>query len=61
LKAAYEMLKNAEDTDFLEGIDVKKLPPFEVLEKYLRPSGSYAVPDKKGALFVSFQLKEGDK
>lgn len=61
MKAAYEMLKNADNSEFLEGIDMKKLPPFEVLEKYLRPSGSYAVPDKKGALFVGFQLKEGDK
>lgn len=61
MKAAYEMLKNADNAEFLEGIDVKKLPPFEALEKYLRPSGSYAVPDKKGALFVTFQLKEGDK
>lgn len=61
LKAAYELLKNAEDIDFLEGIDLQKLPPFEVLEKYLRPSGFYGVPDKKGALFVDFQLSEGDK
>lgn len=61
LKAAYEMLKNADNTELLEGIDVGKLPPFEVLQKYLRPNGSYVVPDKKGSLFVGFQLREGDK
>jgi hypothetical protein len=65
LKAFYEFARNA-DNDFLEwlqldGIDMKKLPPFEVLQKYLRPSGSYTVPDKKGALTVGFQLREGDR
>lgn len=60
LKTVYEMLRNA-DEDFVEGLDTKKLPPFEVLQKYLRPSGSYTVPDKKGALTVSFQLREGDR
>ena len=61
LKALYELLKNAEDQEFLDGIDLKKLPPFEVLQKYLRASGSYTVPEKKGALMIGFQLKEGDK
>lgn len=59
LKAVYELMKNAEDP--VEGIDLKKLPPFEVIQKYLRPSGAYTVPDKKGALTVQFQLSEGDK
>lgn len=61
VKALYEMLKNAENQEFLEGIDLQKLPPFEVLQKYLRASGSYTVPEKKGALMIGFQLKEGDK
>ena len=61
LKALYEMMKNAENQEFLEGIDLQKLPPFEVLQKYLRASGSYTVPDKKGALMIGFQLKDGDK
>lgn len=61
VKSVYELLKNSDNADFLDGIDMKKLPPFEVLQKYMRPSGFYMVPDKKGALTVGFQLSEGDK
>ena len=61
LKALYDMLKNNDNAEFLDGIDLQKLPPFEVLEKYLRSSGSYTIPDKKGALSVGFQLREGDR
>ncbi len=71
LKSMYEQLKNDDNADFLagfdllgidlRGIDFQKLPPFEVLQKYLHPSGSYTVPDKKGALTVGFQLRESDK
>ena len=60
VKAAYDLLKTM-DQGPLEGFDMSKLPPFESLEKYLRPSGSYMVPDKKGALTVSFELREGDR
>ena len=60
-KQMYDLLKNAENQEFLEGIDLQKLPPFEALQKYLRAGGSYTVPDKKGALMISFQLKDGDK
>ena len=59
LKQMYDLLKNAENQNFLEGIDLGKLPPFEVLQKYLRTSGSYTVPDKEGALTTGFQLKDG--
>ena len=58
LKASYNLLKNA-DT-FIEGLDVSKLPPFEVIAKYLQPSGGYTVPDKKGAKSVTFSLKRAD-
>jgi len=58
LQVVYDLIKNAEDVDFIEGIDLKKLPPFESLKKYLKPSGSYTVPEKKGALSVGFQLKD---
>ena len=58
LRAIYDLVKNAENVDFIEGIDWKKLPPFESLQKYLRPSGSYTVPEKKGALTVGFQVKD---
>ena len=60
-KQMYDLLKNAENQEFLDGIDLQKLPPFEALQKYLRASGSYTVPDKKGALMIGFQLKDGDK
>ncbi len=57
MKAAYEMLRK-QDNDALEGIDLKKLPEWSVLQKYFKPQGSYAVPDKKGALMVGFSLNE---
>ena len=57
VQAAYELLKK-QDPDALDGVDPKQLPDFEVLRKYLRPAGSYAVPDKKGALIVGFSLAE---
>ena len=58
LKTVYNMLKTADsDNDLLEGIDLKKLPPFEVFAKYLQPSGGYTVPDKKGSKSVNFSLK----
>ncbi len=59
LKLYYNMLKNAEG-DTIEGIDVSKLPPFEAISKYLLPSASYTVPDKKGAKSVSFTLKRAE-
>ena len=61
VKPFYDMLKNSDNIDFLEGIDFQKLPPFEAMRKYLRSSGGYTVPDAKGALSVNFQLKEADK
>ena len=39
-------------------IDFTKLPPFEVIEKYLRPSGGYVVPDENGAVMVGFSLRD---
>lgn len=56
LKMYYELLKTV-DSEAIGGIDVSKLPPFDVVAKYLIPSASYAVPDKKGAKMVSFSLK----
>lgn len=56
-RAGYEQLK-ALDADALGGLDVSKLPEFEVIQKYLRPSVSYVVPDENGALQVGFTLKD---
>jgi hypothetical protein len=58
LKTYYNMLKNADN--FVDGIDVSKLPPFEVISKYLQPSGGYTVPDKKGAKSITFSLKRSE-
>ncbi len=45
----------------LPDIDFSKLPEFDAVKKYLTPSGSYTVPDKKGVLFVSFSSKSKKK
>lgn len=57
LRAGYEQLK-ALDADAIGGLDVSKLPEFEVIQKYLRPSVSYVVPDENGALQVGFTLAD---
>jgi hypothetical protein len=54
-KGLYDMLQNLDD-DALEGFDLSTLPPWESLEKYFSPTGSYMVPDKNGALTVNFGL-----
>lgn len=51
-RTAYDMLKQ-QPNDFL---DLSQLPEFEVLQKYMYPSGMYFVPDRKGALMVGFSL-----
>ena len=57
LKVVYEMLRSGENQQLNENFDFSTLPPFEDIAKYLRTSGSYAVPDEKGALLVNFSLK----
>ena len=42
-------------------IDLKKLPPFSVVQKYLLSTGSYIIPDKNGAVMVSFSPKKASK
>ncbi|MBI1348413.1 hypothetical protein GC163_19240 [bacterium] len=56
-KTAYEMAKNQAAGE-IEGFDLSKLPEFEVLQKYFKPTGSYTVPDEKGVLFVGFSLSD---
>jgi hypothetical protein len=55
-KSAYELLKN-QDNDQLEGIDLSALPDFSDIQKYLKPTISYTIPDENGALFIGFSLK----
>jgi hypothetical protein len=57
LKTIYEALRSGQASQQLQGFDLTTLPPFEDISKYLRQTGSYAVPDDNGALIVSFSLK----
>ncbi|HUQ72020.1 MAG TPA: DUF3352 domain-containing protein [Planctomycetaceae bacterium] len=57
VKAAYDMLKK-QDNDQLEGIDLSTLPDFSVIQKYLKPTVSYAIPDENGAFFMGFSLSD---
>lgn len=56
-KAAYDMARK-QAGDEVEGFDLSKLPEFEVLQKYFKPTGSYVIPDDNGALFVGFSLSD---
>jgi hypothetical protein len=60
MQTAYQMVKSGNFPDMPEDFRdiLARLPNYEVLKKYLRSSASYTVPDKKGALSVSFTLKE---
>lgn len=60
LQTIYQMVKSGKVPDMPEDVRdlVEKLPDFEALKKYLRASGGYTVPDKNGALSVSFTLKD---
>lgn len=57
LQSMYEGLRNVGNAGGEVPFDLSTLPPFEEVKKYLAPSGGYAVPDKRGALIVSFTLK----
>ncbi len=64
IQALYEMLRSGNSNlipgggkDLIPGIDFQKLPPFETIQKYLKPSGTYTIPDERGALIVSFSVK----
>ncbi len=59
MKSVYDLLKQQAQGDFAEsGIDLSTLPSYESLAKYSKPAASYAVPDKRGALFVGFTLAD---
>ena len=59
----YDMLRDGKAAEQFPGmdelfsrIDFAKLPPFEVVEKYLAPAGSYWIGDENGVLMESFSL-----
>jgi len=60
LQTLYQMVKAGTVPDMPEEFRelTMKLPEYESLKKYLRASGGYTVPDKEGALSVSFTLKD---
>lgn len=62
MKALYEVFRSGQGGEMtggaLEGVDFSKLPPFETIEHHLLPTGTYAIPDERGALIVSFSVKK---
>lgn len=57
-EAGYEKLRAGAFDNALEGaLDFGKLPPFETLRKYMRPTASYMVPTEKGSMTVNFTLR----
>ena len=60
----YDMLRDGEAAENFPGmedmfskIDFSKLPEFEVIEKYMSPTGGYWVGDENGVLMEQFSLK----
>ena len=60
----YDMLRDGDATENFPGmedlfskIDFSKLPAFEVIEKYMAPTGGYWVGDENGVLMEQFSLK----
>lgn len=63
-KSLYDLLKSGNAADNFPGmdelfsrIDFTRLPPFEVIEKYLAPAGGSWVGDENGVLMETFSLK----
>lgn len=59
----YEMLRSGEAANSFPGIDevisridFGKLPPFEVVEKYMAPTGGYWIGDENGVFMEQFSL-----
>ena len=57
-KTYYNLLRKSDNV--MDGVDVSKLPPFEAISKYFQPSGSYTIPNKKGAKSVAYSLKRSE-
>ncbi|MFK7819707.1 MAG: hypothetical protein AB8G99_13390 [Planctomycetaceae bacterium] len=63
-KSMYESFRDGDPAEMfpgmgemLENIDFSKLPKFDVLAKYMLPSGGYTVTDDRGAYSQTFTLK----
>lgn len=44
--------------ELFEKIDFTKLPPFDVIAKYIQPTGAFTQPDDNGVYMEAFQLKQ---
>ncbi len=58
LRQVYDLLRSGAADAAIPGLDLTVLPDFDAVKKYLPTSGAYYVPDKNGALGVSFSLKK---
>jgi hypothetical protein len=60
LQSIYNMLKGGNLPDMPDEVRdlASKLPNFEVLKRYLRATGGYTIPDKKGAYSATFSLRD---
>lgn len=63
-RGLYEKLRDGDAAESFPGmedlfskIDFSKLPPFEVIEKYIAPAGGYWLGDENGVLIEQFSLK----
>jgi hypothetical protein len=56
LRQVYDLLRSGAVP--IPNIDLSILPEFDAVRKYLPTAGAYYVPDKNGALGVSFSLKK---
>lgn len=61
IETLWEAARSGQLGSAFPDIDFAKLPDFDAVKKYLQPSGSYTVPDKKGVLFVGFSAKSKKK
>ena len=57
LRQIYELLRSGVANPSPE-VDLSILPEFDAVKKYLPKTGAYYVPDKNGALGVSFSVKK---
>ncbi len=60
VRAVYEMLRSGQLAAVIDEIDFTTLPEFDEIREYFTLTGSFAVPDERGAKWVSFSLKRDD-
>jgi len=57
IKSLYDLLRKAPQLSDQLGVDFSKLPPFETIEKYLKPQGTFFAPDQKGVFIGNYTLR----